>query len=118
VVTRRGFQTLAELNPQVGKELRVLAASPDLIATVFCFRAEFKSSEMDRIVDALRNFHLTAAGRQVLTVFQSDRLQEIPATALASARRLYDSDRATPARQSRKAANAPALADHDGRGTP
>lgn len=118
VVTRRGFQTLAELNPQVGKELRVLAASPDLVATVFCFRAEFESTEMDRLMDVLRNFHRTAAGRQVLTVFQSDRLQEIPVTALAAARRLHDAGRLATARSPRKAAKAPALAEHDGRERP
>lgn len=118
VVTRRGFQTLAELNPQVGKELHVLAASPDLVTTVFCFRAEFSSPEMGRLMDALRNFHLTPAGRQVLTVFQSDRLQEIPLAALSSARRLYDSDRVAAGRKSGKAAHTPVLADHEGRDTP
>ena len=29
VVTRRGFKTMSELNPQVGQQLRVLASSPN-----------------------------------------------------------------------------------------
>ena len=86
MVTRRGFETLAELNPQVGKDLRVLATSPEVVATVFCFRADYDSPVMDKLIAGLRELHLSAAGRQVLTVFQSDRLEEVPPSALDSAR--------------------------------
>lgn len=96
LVTQRGFETLAELNPQIGKDLVALATSPAVITALFCFRTDYDSSARDGLIEGVRGLHLTAAGRQVLTVFQSGRLVEIPASALAAARQVYDSDR-TPA---------------------
>lgn len=118
VVTRRGFETMAELNPQVGRDLRVLCESPAVIATVFCFRAGFESPEMVRLVDGLRELHLSAAGRQVLTLFQSDRLQEIPAVALAGTRQLLESGRAARMSGQQLSDNSPNRAAGRPEGTP
>lgn len=88
IASRRGFETLAELNPQVGKSLRVLASSTELIPGVFCFRADYETPAFDDLVVGVRELHQSAAGRQVLTIFQSDQLVEIPPDALDSAREL------------------------------
>ena len=41
---RSGFQTAAELNPQVGRQLRVLATSPELVNQIFCYRPDYPAS--------------------------------------------------------------------------
>ena len=36
-----GFKTMSELNPQVGRRLKVLASSAELVPTGFCFRRDY-----------------------------------------------------------------------------
>jgi hypothetical protein len=64
VVTRQGFQTMVELNPQIGKDLRELAVSPGYIPVVLAVRAGFTPAILPEIVASLRNFTpLRPAGR-------------------------------------------------------
>ena len=84
LVNRRGFETMKELNPQLGQQLKVLALSPELVPSVFCFRADFSSSVREQLLVEIAKVHLSPSGRQVLTMFQSDRLEEWPASCLES----------------------------------
>jgi phosphonate transport system substrate-binding protein len=85
VVTRRGFQTMTELNPQVGQQLKVLASSPPMVPVVFLFRADYWDPARDEIIAEIENVHSTVADQQVLTLFQCDGLQVHPVSALDSA---------------------------------
>jgi len=85
LVTRTGFETMVELNPQLGRQLKILAASTELVASVFCFRADYAPPFHETLLDGLRELHNSAAGKQVLTVFQSERIEDQPASCLASA---------------------------------
>jgi len=88
LVTRRGFDLLAELNPQVGDRLRAIAVSPEVVPVVMFFRTDYAPPSKDSLLDALSRLHETPAGQQVLTVFQIDRLEEYPTLCLDSARQL------------------------------
>jgi phosphonate transport system substrate-binding protein len=44
VVTRQGFSLMGELNPQVAKELLILASSPRVVPSLTCFGAGFDPS--------------------------------------------------------------------------
>ena len=84
LVTRKGFETMGELNPQVSRQLRVLASSPPLVTTGFFIRTGFPKTEQNKIVDKIVRIHTSVAGQQVLTVFQSGRLEERPPSILDS----------------------------------
>lgn len=84
VVTRKGFEIMVELNPQIGQQLNVLAASPPYIPTIFCFRADFESPVINKMNKDITSWHLTPSGRQILTIFQIDRLKHIPVSYLES----------------------------------
>jgi ABC-type phosphate/phosphonate transport system substrate-binding protein len=84
VVTRRGFQTMSELNPQVGRQLKVIASSPELVPGGLFFRDEFSRSVRDKVFAELDKLHTTPAGQQALTVFQSGRLEVQPISILNS----------------------------------
>ena len=90
LLTRAGFQTMNELNPQVGQQLKVLAASAALVPIVFCFRGNYNSPDRDKLLDSIDRISETPAGRQTLMLFQSERLVKSPATALDSACELMD----------------------------
>lgn len=82
LVDQQGFRVMAELNPQVGTQLRVLACSKPLIPVAFYFRSGYPAQPQDQVVNELARLHLTPAGQQVLTVFQTERLVELPLSCL------------------------------------
>lgn len=90
VATRTGFDTMKEMNPQVGKQLKIIAASPEVIPTVFAFRAGYTPSFKEDIFTAIRELHMTPVGLQVLTIFQSERILDQPASCLDAALKLLD----------------------------
>jgi phosphonate transport system substrate-binding protein len=90
VVTRNGFDLMSELNPQVGKELKVIATSVELVPCVFAFRADYSPPFKEQLLDGLRNLHKTPAGLQMLTIFHGEKLEEQPVSCLDSATELLD----------------------------
>lgn len=90
VVTRSGFNTMTELNPQVGRQLRVLAVSPPLVPTVFCFREDAVSPYRDKLLAELEEISGSVAGRQTLALFQSEQLAPRPTTDLDETCALLD----------------------------
>lgn len=85
IVTLKGFNTMVELNPQIGGKLKILAASRPLVTVVFCFRADYKSPLREKLSSEIAQWHHSVAGRQILTVFQIDRLEEHTVRCLDSA---------------------------------
>lgn len=90
VVTRRGFKTMSELNPQVGQRLKVLATSPQVVPAAFFFRGDFSTSLRDKVLVEFDKIHMSPAGQQALNIFQSDRLSVQPISVLNSAFELLE----------------------------
>jgi phosphonate transport system substrate-binding protein len=89
LVTRAGFETMGELNPQIRENLRVLAASPPFVPSVGFYRPGYEPYFLDKLTNELVRMNQTISGRQVLNVFQSDSLGKAPSSVLDSARELY-----------------------------
>jgi phosphonate transport system substrate-binding protein len=85
LVTLKGFKTMSELNPQLGRQLRVLATSPELVPSGFFFRTGYPQAQQKQCLAEFTRVHTTATGQQILTVFQTERLEECPASVLDSA---------------------------------
>lgn len=85
VVTRSGFDIMAELNPQISAQLIVLAESPEMVPAMFAFRADYSPIFMDKLVIGLNALKTTPVGRQVLTIFQSENIEECSASCLDTA---------------------------------
>lgn len=90
LITREGLRVMSELNPQVGQQLQILAASAAMVPVVFCFRRDIDSPWLARLLSSISTIHETPAGRQTLTLFQSERLVECTAAEFASACELLD----------------------------
>jgi phosphonate transport system substrate-binding protein len=88
VVTRQGFALTGELNPQITKQLRILASSPRLVPHLTCFRSGFDNALKQKVAAAVVNVNATAAGKQVMTIFECEQIEERPASTLQSARDL------------------------------
>lgn len=76
LITQSTFELACELNPQLKKGLKVLAVSPPLIPNLFFFRSTYQTKARKKIENAITKLHTTAGGRQVLSIFKSDRLEK------------------------------------------
>jgi hypothetical protein len=88
VVSREGYATMRELNPQLGSQLRELAASPEFVATLAFFRAGCDATLRERMTSAARNLHTNQEGKQLLVLFKCDRVVAAPPSCLDTAREL------------------------------
>ncbi|HUB31034.1 MAG TPA: PhnD/SsuA/transferrin family substrate-binding protein [Terracidiphilus sp.] len=70
-ITRRSYDTATELNPQLGKDLRVLAVSTPVVSDGFFFRLGCDPQGKNQFQDALLRFTKLPAGRQCLALYQS-----------------------------------------------
>lgn len=82
LVTRSGFDIMCELNPQLAKQLRILAESPEYIPSIFAFRGDWDSPHRDALLAVLEDVDQAPAGRQTLALFQQDDLQVRPVSDL------------------------------------
>jgi ABC-type phosphate/phosphonate transport system substrate-binding protein len=74
LVTRSSFETIAELNPQIQNDLKIVAQSPSFAPTLVCIRKGYRSDLMSALVESLRNIHMESQGQQILTLFKTERL--------------------------------------------
>lgn len=81
-VTRRAFDVAAELNPQLSRDLRVLAASPKMIPALFCVRRDCPAEDKKQIRDALLNLKSLAAGQQLLLMYQTRGFRQRPSSCM------------------------------------
>jgi ABC-type phosphate/phosphonate transport system substrate-binding protein len=81
VVDEGSYEVSKEMNPQVGARLRVLSASPPLAEGILCICREQIEFREELLAD-LRDLHLDAQGKQILTVFRFSRLAPVDKQAL------------------------------------
>lgn len=80
---KQGFDTICELNPQVAKELQVLAISPEIVVTLYAFSTKFHGAQREELIKALSSVGSNAAGQQLATLFQFDPLRVTDGACLA-----------------------------------
>lgn len=82
LMTRENFDVMAELNPQLKKQLKVLAFSPALVPSLFALRKGYKNPYRNVLLDAMLNLKDSPAGRQILTLTQADHIEAHPISSL------------------------------------
>ena len=95
LTSKRGYDTMCALNPQVGKDLRALATSAPMVVSFYVFRKNFQDAIREKFLKAIANVRATPAGRQLAMLFQFDELKVQDSSCLASALSVLDAaDRA------------------------
>jgi phosphonate transport system substrate-binding protein len=95
LTTKRGFDTMCELNPQVARELKAIAGSPLMVVNFYIFRKNFQGVNREKLIKAILGLSSTVAGRQLATLFQFEDLGIRDAGCLASVLGVLDAaDRA------------------------
>ena len=82
LVTRRGFNAMAELNPQVGRQLRAVATSPAVVPSVMTFHKDCPARNREDFQNRLLSLFKGRIGDQMQTLFQSSRFTVTDASFL------------------------------------
>lgn len=82
LVTRRAFDTMSELNPQLRQKLRVVAVSPKVLAAFVGVHKDSSEELKSRFREALMRMSGSPSGHQILTLFQCDRIVAVDASLL------------------------------------
>jgi phosphonate transport system substrate-binding protein len=95
LTSKAGFATMCELNPQVGKELAVVATSPTVITGFYIFRKDSPDAQKQKIVRAIANLRNGPGGQELAALFQFNGLTVRGPESLATALNILDAaDRA------------------------
>ena len=87
------FETLAELNPQLGHHLRILEKSPGFATGIIAVRKDVQNQRRDAMLDALLETHTDPKGKQLLTLFRINRLVPFRAEHLAAVEKVIKEHR-------------------------
>jgi phosphonate transport system substrate-binding protein len=90
IASKRGFEMMCELNPQVARSLTAIAASATLVTGFYAFRKNYRSSSRERFIDLHKTLLSSAAGRQLATLFQIEELAVRDTSCLASSLSILD----------------------------
>jgi ABC-type phosphate/phosphonate transport system substrate-binding protein len=76
LVDSASYAVMAELNPQISRELQVVASSQPMVDTIICLSREGWPNARFRanVIEALAGLQLEPAGQQILTLFRSGPL--------------------------------------------
>jgi ABC-type phosphate/phosphonate transport system substrate-binding protein len=100
VVNDVSFKTMIEMNPQLGRDLKVMANSSELLDGMGVFRKSMPVDLKQRIVNVAKNLKGQPRGKQVLMLFKLDDLAPIQESDLSGLKELVDDyDRLTQRRK-------------------
>jgi ABC-type phosphate/phosphonate transport system substrate-binding protein len=88
LINSDAFETAAELNPQLKRNLRIIAKSPPGISSIICFRTGLKPMLRQILVESLRDLHVLPKGQQILTLFKVEKVIPYEPSYLESTRQL------------------------------
>lgn len=71
IVPREVFNTMTEMNPQLGSAVKIIVTSPKLVTTFFTTRRSVLPATRNRIYERVLASRTDTANRQVLTLFRS-----------------------------------------------
>jgi phosphonate transport system substrate-binding protein len=82
LTTSNSFKLMGELNPQLTKQMRALAFSPEVMPACFAFSTGNAPTRRSRIFEEMPRLHETPAGKQILTLLQADRFVDVPVSSM------------------------------------
>jgi ABC-type phosphate/phosphonate transport system substrate-binding protein len=89
LISRPAFKLLVELNPQLGKKLKPLSTSPPLVRVVVSYTRACDAETRKAISEFMLGLHKSTEGKQVLTLFRTDKLVPYDPKHLAGTVKLF-----------------------------
>ncbi len=90
IVTKHSFELAREMNPALGKELKILVESPRLFAPLLILTHRSAGDELDQaFARSVADLENTVKGRNILTLFKMKRMIILSGTELQAMREYY-----------------------------
>jgi ABC-type phosphate/phosphonate transport system substrate-binding protein len=99
IEVRSAFETAVELNPQLGRELTVVARSPKLLPGLICFSDRLSPAQHRTYVDRMSRMHELTKYRQAFSAMRLTRLATWDAAYLNPTRALVARQKALQAKK-------------------
>ncbi|MRR06455.1 MAG: hypothetical protein EG828_05850 [Deltaproteobacteria bacterium] len=93
VVAHRSLRVMAELNPQLSRELMVLEESPPWPISIVAVRKGLPAQDRQTIQEVLGTLDKSTQGKQLLTLFRMDRLVSFRPAYLTQMEKLFRENR-------------------------
>ena len=91
LTSKRGFDAMCELNPQIAKELTIIASSPAMVTTFYLFHKNYHGAYREKFAKVYSNIaSSSAAGHQLATLFQFENMVVKDFACLAPALAILD----------------------------
>lgn len=90
IVTYNAFLTCVELNPDLGKQIKILSESPGFLPMVLCSTENCDEEKSKYFREVCNELHLDTDGRQMLTIFRFERLADFKPSYLENIESLYN----------------------------
>jgi phosphonate transport system substrate-binding protein len=84
LTSKRGFETMCELNPQVARDLEVLVESPPMVVDFYVFRKNYSTVYREKVIKAMSSLRNDTAGQQLPTLFHFGELTIRDASCLTT----------------------------------
>jgi phosphonate transport system substrate-binding protein len=95
-LARRNWETAVELNPQLGRDLSILAVSPKLIPELIAFRRGCSPEGREAMINTILKVASLSAGQQIAALYQSHGFVVKPASVMnGTLQMLYEFERAS-----------------------
>ncbi|GAK60627.1 ABC-type phosphate/phosphonate transport system periplasmic component-like protein [Candidatus Vecturithrix granuli] len=88
VTTKSVFDTMVDLNPQLGKQLTILATSPELANGIFFFHKQVSPELKTLLLKHILNLQATSYGQQILLLYKIDDVAQFEPADLDSVKTL------------------------------
>lgn len=88
ITTKSVFDTMVDLNPQLGKQLTILAASPELANGILFFHKQVSPERKELLLKHILNLQATSYGQQILLLYKIDDVVQFEPTDLDSLKTL------------------------------
>ncbi|HMK60797.1 MAG TPA: PhnD/SsuA/transferrin family substrate-binding protein [Dissulfurispiraceae bacterium] len=72
LVNKNAFETMVDLNPQLGEKLTILSVSDKLVYGIFCMSKGLTENSKKLMIQNALIMHKMTIGKQILTLFQID----------------------------------------------
>lgn len=88
ITTDVAFRTMVEMNPQLGRDLKIMASSPELIPFITVFRKTLANDVKETTLTVGKSLRSTVRGRQVLMLFKIENFVQVAESDLESIKSL------------------------------
>ena len=92
VVPEKEFNISKELNPQIGRQLRIVEASDQILYSIICYTDKLKQHKnvsLDEIVTNFCNMNNSSMGKQFLQMFRIDQFVPFKDDYLVETEKMY-----------------------------